>query len=43
MMEKEWETDWVQFLNQFKMSKDNLTESGFELETSGLTYQHSAK
>ena len=26
---------------QFQMSKENLTESGFEPETSGLTYQHS--
>ena len=41
MMEKELETDWVQFLNQFQMSKENLTESGFEPETSGLTYQRS--
>ena len=28
-------------LNQFQMSKENWTESGFEPETSGLTYQHS--
>ena len=28
-------------LNQFQMSKANLTESGFEPETSGLTYQRS--
>ena len=27
--------------NQFHMSKENLTESGFEPETSGLTYWHS--
>ena len=26
-------------INQFQMSKENLTESGFEPETSGLTYQ----
>ena len=26
---------------QFQMSKENLTESGFEPETSGLTYQRS--
>ena len=28
-------------INQFQMSKENLTESGFEPKTSGLTYQRS--
>ena len=29
------------YLNRFQMTKENLNESGFEPETSGLTYQRS--
>ena len=38
MTEKEWKLTGT-IINQFQLSKENLTKSGFEPETSGLTYQ----